>query len=479
MKKIALFSLLSVLLASNSPAQTPAEAKAWYENGDYRRALPAYKKLAEAQPVNGTYRLYYGVCCLHEKQPAEALPHLEAAVRRRVPTGQYYLAHAYNDLYRFDDAIKTCEAYISELEKRKRPTEQAERLLQTARNNLRLLKGVERVCIVDSFVVDKTDFLRAYRISPESGRLIMCRSYFDDLTSRGVTVYQTERGNKLYYAELQTDSTLGIVSRNRLLDTWSNAVPLPQSINAGRNADYPFAPVDGLTLYFAADGQGSMGGYDIFVTRLGTDADTYLAPENVGMPFNSPYNDYMYAVDEFANLGWFASDRYQPEGKVCVYVFIPNISKQVYDYENTPRQQLIPLAQIRSIRNTWTDKNAVCAARERLQQLSGNMQATPSPKPEFLFILDDQTTYYRAEDFRSPRARALHAEYLRKKEDFQQLTARLEQMRSDYVNATLEEKKRMTTALLDLEQRQRQLSTEQQQALVQIRQIEKNKPLKQ
>ena len=43
--------------------------------------------------------------------------------------------------------------------------------------------------------------------------------------------------------------------------------------------------------------------------------DTYLAPENVGMPFNSPYNDYMYVIDEFNNLGWFASDRYQPEDK--------------------------------------------------------------------------------------------------------------------------------------------------------------------
>lgn len=42
----------------------------------------------------------------------------------------------------------------------------------------------------------------------------------------------------------------------------------------------------------------------------------------------------MYVIDEFNNLGWFASDRYQPEGKVCVYVFIPASSKQVYNYES-------------------------------------------------------------------------------------------------------------------------------------------------
>ncbi|MFR3186749.1 MAG: hypothetical protein ACLTOV_01045 [Phocaeicola sp.] len=43
----------------------------------------------------------------------------------------------------------------------------------------------------------------------------------------------------------------------------------------------------------------------------------------MGMPFNSPYNDYMYALDDFNNLGWFATDRFQPEGKVCIYVFAP------------------------------------------------------------------------------------------------------------------------------------------------------------
>lgn len=88
-----------------------------------------------------------------------------------------------------------------------------------------------------------------------------------------------------------------------------------------------------MTIYYASDGDGSMGGYDIFVTRYNTNTDTYLVPENVGMPFNSPYNDYMYVIDEYNNLGWFASDRYQPEDKVCIYVFVPNDSKRTYNYE--------------------------------------------------------------------------------------------------------------------------------------------------
>ena len=32
----------------------------------------------------------------------------------------------------------------------------------------------------------------------------------------------------------------------------------------------------------------------------------------------------MLAIDEFNQLGWFVSDRNQPEDKVCIYIFIPN-----------------------------------------------------------------------------------------------------------------------------------------------------------
>ena len=123
---------------------------------------------------------------------------------------------------------------------------------------------------------------------------------------------------------------------------------MPGSINESGNANDPFVLSDGVTIYYATDGEG-LGGYDIFVTRYNTNTDSYLTPENVGMPFNSPYNDYMYVIDEYNNLGWFTSDRFQPEEKVCIYVFIPNSSKQTYNYEAMDPQQMIRLAQILSL----------------------------------------------------------------------------------------------------------------------------------
>ena len=40
-----------------------------------------------------------------------------------------------------------------------------------------MLKGVEDVCVIDSFVIDKANFLKAYKISEESGKLFTYNDY--------------------------------------------------------------------------------------------------------------------------------------------------------------------------------------------------------------------------------------------------------------------------------------------------------------
>lgn len=456
----------------HASAQTLAQAKILYEKGQYEQAKPVFKKFVKSQPNNGNYNLWYGVCCLNTGEAEEAIKYLETAVKRRVTSGQLYLAQAYNAVYRFEDAVGTYEDYIAELTKRRRSTAEAKKLLEKSKANLRLLKGVEEVCFIDSFVVDKKDFLEAYKISPESGKLFMYDTYFENSNSKGGTVYETELGNKIYYSELQKDSTLNILSRNKMMNEWGKGNMLPGSINESMNASYPYVLADGITIYYAADGPASMGGYDIFVTRYNTNTDTYLTPENVGMPFNSPYNDYMYVIDEFNNLGWFASDRYQPEGKVCVYVFIPASSKQVYNYESMDKNKLIKLAQLHSIRDTWTNESLVADARKRLQE---TMQEKTEIKKrhEFEFVIDDRNIYHYAADFRSPQAKAQFRNYLQLKESYNQQQNKLENMRTQYSRANQNERNKMAPAILDLEKRVLQLANEVDRTAIQVRKLEK------
>lgn len=473
MKGKYILFLIGSLFLGEVAAQTLEQARTLYNKGEYEKAKPVFKRYVKSQPSNGNYNFWYGVCCLKTGEAQEAVKPLEMAVKKRVTSGQLYLGQAYNATYRFEDAVNCFEDYIADLKKRKRSTEEAEKLLEKSKADLRMLKGVEDVCIIDSFVVDKASFLNAYKISEESGKLFTFNEFFKTEGDHPGTVYETEIGNKIYYSEQGKNGNLDIFSKNKLLNEWSKGRPLPGSINASGNANYPYVMSDGITIYYANDGEG-LGGYDIFVTRYNTNTDTYLVPENVGMPFNSPYNDYMYVVDEYNNLGWFASDRFQPEGKVCVYVFIPNSSKQTYNYEAMEQNEIIRLAQIHSLKETWKDKKAVAEAQQRLAAAI-NHKPQERRTADFEFVIDDNTTYYLLNDFKSAKARQLFQRYRQMEKDYRQQEEKLDNMRTRYANNNKQEKAILTPAILDLEQRVMQMSGELDALEINVRNAEKTK----
>lgn len=475
-KKYILFFLCCFFLTgffgiSGLSAQTLEQARTLFTKGDYEKAKPVFKKYVQSQPANGNYNYWYGACCLKTGEAQKAIKYLETAVKKRITGGQFYLGQAYNDAYQFEDAVVCLEEYIDELSKRKKSTEEAEALLEKSKADLRMLKGVEDVCIIDSFVVDKANFLNAYKISEESGKLFTYNDFFETEGKHPGTVYETEIGNKIYYSEKSEKGRLDIFSRNKQLDEWSKGRPLPGSINETGNTNYPFVLSDGATIYYATDGEG-LGGYDIYVTRYNTNTDAYLTPENVGMPFNSPYNDYMYVIDEFNNLGWFASDRYQPEGKVCIYVFIPNTSKQTYNYEAMNPKQMIRLAQIHSLKETWKDKAAV-------NEALGRLEAAINHKPQerrivdFEFIIDDNATYDQLNDFKSAKAKQLFQRYQLLKKDYLIQSEKLDNERQRYANANKQDKTKIAPAILDLEKQVQKMSEELDALAIDVRNAEK------
>jgi outer membrane protein OmpA-like peptidoglycan-associated protein len=64
-------------------------------------------------------------------------------------------------------------------------------------------------------------------------------------------------------------------------------------INTELNEDTPFITADGNKLYFSSQGYVNMGGYDIFVSTLGSDGKWSL-PENMGYPVSTTDDDLFY-----------------------------------------------------------------------------------------------------------------------------------------------------------------------------------------
>lgn len=470
----AILYLLCLFAAglSGVSAQTLAQARKLYEAGRYAEAKPVFQRFVKQVPSNGNYNLWYGVCCLQTGDAATAVKHLEVAVRRRIPSGQLWLGQAYDKVYRFEDAIQTFEDYTADLKRRRRSTQEADSLMGIFRTHLRMFKGVEHVCVIDSFVVAKANFLDAYRLSSQAGKLVPYADYFPFSARRGTTVYENELGNKVLYSEAGAQGRQHLRSSSRLLDKWTHgaalSLPVPDSVNTA----YPYLMSDGITLYYACDGPESLGGYDIFVTRYNTNTDSYLRPDNVGMPFNSPYNDYMYVVDEYANLGWFASDRHQPADSVCIYVFIPNATKQVYNYEQMEQEQLRSLAALHALRDTWTDRTQVAQAQERLHQARQNARHGAGKQPAFEFVIDDRHTYYKEEDFHSAQALSLFREYREKSEALHRQQSQLDDMRRRFAKADKAGQANLRPAIVDLEKRVRKLEADVEQGAKQARNAE-------
>lgn len=462
MKKYIFLLFISLCFGSLS-AQTLSQAKKLFDNGEYEPAKEAFEKLVKRSPSSAEVNYYYGACCYETGETEKALPYLEKSAKRNYIGAFRYLGKAYADLYRYDEAIENYETHIEWLNEKNRDTEVADAELSELLKKARMYKSVEKVTVIDSVVVNKTHFLEAYRIGKETGQLIQ---------TAGGTIFENELGDKRIGSEMK-DSLMQLYTQVKLLDGWDKKVSA-ESLNDSCNINYPFMMGDGITLYFASDGEGTLGGYDIFVTRYDSEDNSYLRPDNIGMPFNSTANDYLYVIDEFNNLGWFASDRNQPQDSVCVYIFIPNESKQTYNYEATEPQIIKDAATLRSIRTTWTDEAKVQAARQRLANILSTETAN-KPKGDFTLIINDRFTYHKLQDFQSTEARNIYRQVLQKEKDLNQLTQNLQNKRMQYMSENGLGKKKLEPSILDLEQRIPQLQNDIEKSLLEVIRLENQK----
>ncbi len=380
--------LVLILFSAVSVAQTPADANACFESGNYQLALEAYQSLLKKKPKEAlyNYRYAYSAYMLHDK--ATAIDFFKKSADK-YPQGYYYLGEMYFDDYAFAEAAAAYSAYLLKPVPDDKLAPKVAKKQKQAELGARFLNRVEDVKIIDSMVVDKNEFLKKIQIPAESGKLAQQQL----LTEKGavdIIRYITQRGDRTCFSELANGQT-DLFTAYKLLDEWAEKTSL-DDLNTGANENYPFLMLDGVTLYFASDGDDSMGGYDIFITRLNTSDNSYLKPENIGMPFNSPYNDYMMIVDELHKVGWFASDRFLPEGKVAIYQFIPNTEKKIVKSEN--QQTLAATAQIRHIEKMEGD----------FKIMPQNVDNQEDTKSEKIFI-NDTTFYSDASGFRSNIAR--------------------------------------------------------------------------
>jgi hypothetical protein len=381
----------------------------------------------------------------------------------RLYAGRKYIeaAEMYYQLYHFNKAVQAYQMQIDALIKGRKPLEadSIKPLQQHAAKAARMLSRCEDIQIIDSIIVDKRTFLNAYLIGEETGTLEQASA---------TVIYENQLKDRRFFGKKDENGFFRLKSQVKIQEQWTEEKTLNLPSDSAADDNFPFVMPDGLTIYYASTGNGSIGGYDLFISRYNLNNDTYLAPSQMSMPFNSIYNDYMLVIDEVNDVGYFASDRFQPEDKVVIYTFIPNsVFKSL---ETDDEQVLRERALITSIRDSWLPNANYLS---KLEKIKTNMEKERNKvKKDFTFVINDNIVYYTLTDFESDAAKKSYLQSKELEESIRTLENQLDYQRKAFAEGNKDQKQSLRSPILANERRLESMYLSYNKLLVETRNSE-------
>ena len=327
-----------------------------------------------------------------------------------------------------------------------------------------MLPNTDKLLVIDSAVVDKDSFLTHLDLQNENGYVGI---------ENDNAWFINALKNKKIYASGDSLSGRKLILAYYVNSKWEDRRPISELNTLFSDINFPFLMPDATTLFFSAKGHNSIGGFDIYTTRLDVDNGGFYIPDNYGLPYNSTANDYFLAIDERNNLGWLVSDRYQPEDKVCIYIFVPNKNRVKLAQEGFDNNTIKKLAQLNSIQDTWNFGNKQEALRN-LERLRSQRNTENKGRESVLFIVNDRIKYTSLSQFKSNKSKQLFA----KLEDNKQLVAKqkneLESLRIQYKHANKAKQSSLKQDILFIEKQLMKYQLEQKELEQNIRELELN-----
>lgn len=378
---------------------------------NFKKALKEYQVAQKFNPSNGLLNFKIAVCYAHSSDPYKSIEFIKKAAALDPacdPFINYYLAYAYQLEEKFDEAIKSYEAF--ELNYKK--ADNFAKFVTQHKNECKAAKSLKaspaRVWVdnVSSLNSEFDDF--APSITTDGSEIVLTSNRPNGHTANEIgefdmDIYSSALNDGKWSAPKQISGTLNSisddVSNNLSYDgtkmlihrevngqfdiyesklsglNWTDPVLAHFQISSGKsnekyaaysndgwslyfsrdndsksngfdvmfsamqsrqqkdygaavaignglvNSKFNDGPIymhiDGETMYIASEGNETIGGYDIFISKKVQ--GSWTKPVNMGYPINTPYDDFFFASTANGKFAYIASNRAGGKGGYDIY----------------------------------------------------------------------------------------------------------------------------------------------------------------
>lgn len=253
-------------------------------------------------------------------------------------------AQALHETYDFDGALKIWHSLLESTGDSLQRIDLLERIVRSE-NGRNMLKYATEPRVLSTFTVPRDDFFLWYSHLEKNSWLPIPNAFVPHVTTPHkyyTSIYFPEGTNNIVFSSQDESGSWNLYSSACSGDTlWSYPELINENLTSPEDDIFPILSPNGRELYFSSRGLFGMGGYDLFVSRWDDEINDWGVPENLGFPYSSPFDDFLFCNTPDGNFSLFASNRSCHKDSLTIYVL---------EFENMPvKKPIISLEQARTI----------------------------------------------------------------------------------------------------------------------------------
>lgn len=284
-------------------------------------------------------------------QSSKALERLKKGDELRVKYRFEDSLDAYEEaLASFADSLLTAEDSLLKLEI-------SDHMLM-AENGLSMMDFVYSPEVVAKHKFSIEDFFLYYPLKEDAWRKTPYQ--LDSLDHKySKAAYLPEGTDVIYWSAADKDGIRNIYRSEYQDSVWTVPSLLNEQMTTASDEIYPMLSSDGKRMFFSSAGLHGVGGYDIYVSELDPATSEWSVPVNMGFPYSSPADDFLYIDTDDSRYSFFASNRDCEKDSVWIYVL---------DYDDMPVRkavtdpdELMKIAQLNPVHDMESDPHETAA----------------------------------------------------------------------------------------------------------------------